>query len=282
MSGCSNPKDTPPCLSRQSTTFDYISRPLEGVFPYVWLDATYVKVRQNHHIVSMAVVVAIGVRETGDRELLGFAVGASEEASFWLEFLRSLKARGLRGVYLVISDAHEGLKAALAQALGGATWQRCRVHFMRNLLAHVAKSDKSVVAALLRTIFAQPERASAEEQLDVIAQSMLPRWPQAAELLWAAAEDVLAYTSFPRDHWTRIYSTNPLERLNKEVKRRTEVVGIFPNVASVERLVGAILVETHEEWQVNRRYFSQESMGKLMTPQGCSVPSAPLHLEPVH
>ncbi len=270
------------CKQLDEVVSAFRQRPLEGVFPYVWLDATYVKVRQNHHIVSMAVVVAIGVRETGDRELLGFAVGASEEASFWLEFLRSLKARGLRGVYLVISDAHEGLKAALAQALGGATWQRCRVHFMRNLLAHVAKSDKSVVAALLRTIFAQPERASAEEQLDVIAQSMLPRWPQAAELLWAAAEDVLAYTSFPRDHWTRIYSTNPLERLNKEVKRRTEVVGIFPNVASVERLVGAILVETHEEWQVNRRYFSQESMGKLMTPQGCSVPSAPLHLEPVH
>jgi len=255
---------------------------LEGEYPYLWVDATYLKVRQNHRVVSMAAVVAIGVRESGEREILGFAVGASEEQSFWREFLRSLLSRGLQGVRLVTSDAHEGLKAALAQTLAGATWQRCRVHFMRNVLAHVTRADKPLVAAALRTIFAQPDRASAGEQLGLVADKMAERWPQAAELLREAEEDVLAYMAFPQEHWSRIYSTNPLERLNKEVKRRTHVVGIFPDVPSVERLVGALLMDIHDEWQVGRRYFSLESMRKLLAPEeAVRQITGPLHLEPV-
>ena len=269
------------CQELDEAVGAFRGRPLQGEYPYVWLDATYLKVRQNHHIVSMAVVVAIGVRETGDREVLGFAVGASEEVSFWLEFLRGLVRRGLRGVRLVISDAHEGLKGALVQALSGATWQRCRVHCMRNILAHVTKADKSMVAAALRTIFAQPDRAAAGAQLEVVAATMASRWPKAAEVLRDAEEDVLAYMAFPSEHWTRVYSTNPLERLNKEIKRRTQVVGIFPDVASVERLVGSILLEAHAEWQVDRRYFSQESMEKLKTSEQQLPSAAALHLEPI-
>lgn len=269
------------CKALDEPVGAFRERALSGDYPYVWLDATYLKVRQNHHIVSMAAVVAIGVRETGEREVLGFAVGASEEAAFWVEFLRSLVRRGLRGVRLVISDAHEGLKAALGQALTGAAWQRCRVHFMRNVLAHVTRADRSIVAAALRTIFAQPDRTSAGKQLAVVAETMAPRWPKATELLRAAEEDVLAYMAFPTEHWTRIYSTNPLERLNKEIKRRTNVVGIFPDVPSVERLVGAILTDIHDEWQVGRRYFSQESMRKLFTPEEQLRITAPLHLEPI-
>jgi putative transposase len=256
-------------------------RALEGDYPYLWLDATYLKVRQNHRIVSMAAVVAIGVRETGEREIVGFAIGASEEASFWVEFLRTLVCRGLRGVCLVISDAHEGLKAAVAQVWAGSSWQRCRVHFMRNVLAHVTRADRPMVAAALRTIFAQPDRASAGQQLALVAETMARRWPKAAELLRGAEQDVLAYMAFPTEHWTRIYSTNPLERLNKEIKRRTNVVGIFPDIPSVERLVGAILMDLHDEWQVNRRYFSQESMRKLFTPEERLAIAAPLYLEPI-
>lgn len=256
-------------------------RPLRGDYPYMWLDATYLKVRQNHRIVSMAAVVAIGVRETGEREILGFAIGASEEASFWIEFLRTLVRRGLGGACLVISDAHEGLKAAVSQVLAGSSWQRCRVHYMRNVLAHVTRADRPMVAAALRTIFAQPDRASAGQQLALVAETMSPRWPKAAELLRGAEQDVLAYMAYPSEHWTRIYSTNPLERLNKEIKRRTNVVGIFPDIPSVERLVGAILMDIHDEWQVNRRYFSQESMRKLFSSEERLAIIAPLHLEPI-
>jgi len=256
-------------------------RTLSGDYPYVWLDATYLNVRQNHHIVSMAAVVAIGARETGEREVLGFVMAASEEASFWVEFLGSLVRRSLRGVRLVVSDAHEGLKAPVSQVLAGAAWQRCRVHLMRNVLAHVAWADRSMVAAALRTMFAQPDRVSAGKQLAVVADTMAPRWPRVAELLRAAAEDVLAYMAFPSEHWTRLYSTNPLERLNQEIKRRTHVVGIFPEVASVERLVGAILMAIHDEWQVGRRYFRQESMRKLFTSEEQLCLTAPLHLEPI-
>ncbi|MGC9360853.1 MAG: IS256 family transposase, partial [Anaerolineae bacterium] len=281
LTGIDKSKVSRICEALDEPVRAFRGRALSGDYPYVWLDATYLKVRQNHHIVSMAMVVAIGVRETGEREVLGFAVGASEEASFWLEFLRSLVRRGLRGVRLVVSDAHEGLKAALGQVLSGAAWQRCRVHFMRNVLAHVTRADKTVVAAALRTIFAQPDRASAGQQLELVAETMAPRWPKAAELLRAAEEDVLAYMAFPSEHWTRIYSTNPLERLNKEIKRRTNVVGIFPDVPSLERLVSAILTDIHDEWQVGRRYFSQESMRKLLTPEEQLRITAPLHLEPI-
>lgn len=271
------------CKALDEVVGVFRNRPLDGDYPYVWLDAVYIKVRQNHRIVSMALVVAIGVRESGEREVLGFAVGGSEELAFWQEFLRHLVRRGLRGVQLVISDAHEGLKAALGEVLSGVTWQRCRVHFMRNLLAHIPRGDKSMVAAALRTIFAQPHREAAGQQLEVVVQTMTPRWPKAAQLLTQAEDEILNYMSFPTEHWTRIYSTNPLERLNKEIKRRLNVVGIFPDVSALERLTGAVLLEVNDEWEIGRRYFSKESMHKLTEPEDllANEPS-PLRLAPVH
>lgn len=253
------------CRELDEVVEQFRQRPLEQAYPYVWLDALYLKVRQNQRIVSQAVVIAVGVRETGEREVLGFAVGASEEEAFWREFLRSLVGRGLHGVQLVVSDAHAGLTAAIGSVVQGASWQRCRVHFLRNLLAHVPQRDKAVVAALVRTIFAQPDRQAAGQQLREVAHLVEGRWPAASQILLAAEEDILAYMAFPREHWTRLYSTNVLERLNREVKRRTDVVGVFPDVPAVCRLVGAVLLELDDEWQVERRYFSQESMRKLFT-----------------
>ena len=258
------------------------NRPLEGSYPYLWLDALYLKVRQDHRIVSQALIVAIAVRDTGDREILGVSLGQSEEYAFWMDFLRGLMRRGLKGVQLVTSDAHEGLKAAIEQVLTGATWQRCRVHFMRNVLAHIPKGSKSVVAAALRTIFAQPDKAAATQQLREVVKAMASRWPRGADVVARAQEDVLAYMAFPAEHWTRIYSTNPLERLNEEVKRRTNVVGVFPDEPSVLRLVGSVLIEVWDDWQVGRRYFSQESMRRLSEPEALLVVEPqPLTLAPV-
>jgi transposase-like protein len=258
------------------------NRPLEGRYPYLWLDALYLKVRQDHRIVSQALIVAIAVRDTGDREILGVSLGQSEEYAFWLDFLRGLVRRGLTGVQLVTSDAHEGLKAAVDHVLSDATWQRCRVHFMRNVLAHIPKGSKSVVAAALRTIFAQPDKAAATQQLREVVKAMASRWPRGADVVARAEEDVLAYMAFPAEHWTRIYSTNPLERLNEEVKRRTNVVGVFPDEASVLRLVGSVLIEVWDDWQVGRRYFSQESMRRLSEPEALLVVEPqPLTLAPV-
>jgi len=228
LTGIDKSKVSRICKELDEVVDAFRNRRLEGGYPYLWLDALYLKVRQNHRIVSQAMVIAIGVRETGEREVLGFALGASEEEAFWLDFLRGLVRRGLTGVRLATSDAHEGLKAALDQVLAGVTWQRCRVHFMRNILAHVPKGDKAIVAAALRTIFAQPDRRAAGQQLAEVVGAMRTRWPKAAELLVEAEEDVLAYMAFPGEHWSRIYSTNPLERLNKEIKRRTYVVGSSP------------------------------------------------------
>jgi putative transposase len=242
-------------------------RPLLGEHPYVWLDATYHKVRVDGRVVSQATVVAIGVTADGERQVLGVDVGASEERAFWTAFLRSLVKRGLKGVRLVISDAHEGLKAAIGTVLSGATWQRCRVHFMRNLLATVPKGAREAIAAVVRTIFAQPDHASALTQLHKVADGLRHRFARAATLLEDAAEDILAYRHLPTDHQRQLHSTNPLERLNKEIKRRSNVVGIFPNGKSVLRLVGAILLEQDDEWAVaDRRYFSAESMKQLSTP----------------
>jgi transposase-like protein len=238
-------------------------RPLEGSYPYVWLDATFVKAREAGRVVSTAVVIAIGVNRDGQREVLGLDVGPSEDGAFWLRFLRSLVARGLTGVQLVISDAHLGLKGAVAAVLHGASWQRCRVHFVRNLLALVPKSAAEMVAATVRTVFAQPDPTMAREQWRKVADGFRARYPRLAALLDDAEADVLAYLAFPREHWRQIWSNNPLERLNKEVKRRTDVVGIFPNSTAVVRLVGAVLSEQHDEWQVARRYFSAESLAKL-------------------
>lgn len=271
------------CKSLDEVVTEFRNRPLAGRYPYVWLDATYLKVRQNHRIVSQALVIAIGVSELGEREVLGFALGASETEAFWLEFLRSLVARGLNGVQLVTSDAHEGLKAAIAQVLSGASWQRCRVHFMRNLLCHVPRGDQAMVAAALRTIFAQPTQEAARRQLCAVYEAMRSRWPKAAQVLSDAEADILAYMVFPQEHWKRIYSNNVLERLNKEVKRRTNVVGVFPDEASVIRLVGAVLEEQADEWQVAKRYFSLESMHKLYQPQPLLMAEViPFTLAPVH
>jgi putative transposase len=240
----------------------------EQRFPYVFLDATYCKARVNRRVVSQAVVIATGVRADGWREVLGFAVGDSEDGAFWTAFLRSLKARGLGGVQLVISDAHTGLKQAINAVFIGAAWQRCRVHFLRNVLAQVPKGSSEMVAAAIRTIFAQPKADMVRDQLDVIAAMLGRQSTKVETMLRDATEDLLAFTSFPPGHWKKIWSTNPLERLNKEVKRRTDVVGVFPNPEALLRLAGAVLVEAHDEWQTtDRRYLSEATMALLTEPQ---------------
>jgi putative transposase len=233
-------------------------------FPYVFVDATYLKARVDGRVVSRAVVIATGVTADGGREVLGLDVGDSEDGAFWTAFLRSLKARGLAGVQLVVSDAHTGLKQAIAAVMAGACWQRCRVHFLRNVLARVPRGSAEMVAAAIRTIFAQPTGAEVVEQVAKVAAMLQPKFPAVARLLLDAREDLTAFASVPAAHWTKVWSTNPLERLNKEVKRRTNVVGIFPDDAAVLRLAGAVLIEAHDEWQVaERRYLSEGSMAKL-------------------
>jgi putative transposase len=240
----------------------------ETVYPYVFLDATYCKARVNHRVVSQAVVIATGVTGDGRREVLGFDVGDSEDGAVWTAFLRSLKARGLCGVQLVISDAHTGLKAAIGAVMLGATWQRCRVHFLRNVLAQVPRGNAEMVAAAIRTVFAQPDAAHVAEQFETIAMMLGRQLPKVEQMMRQAREDLLAFAGFPQSHWRKIWSTNPLERVNREVKRRTEVVGVFPNPAALLRLSGAVLVEIHDEWAVasERRYLSEASM-KLITDQ---------------
>jgi len=233
-------------------------------FPYVFLDATYVKGRVNHQVVSRAVVVATGVSMAGGREVLGVAVGDSEDKAFWSEFLRSLRERGLSGVRLVISDHHLGLMGAVSEVMIGAAWQRCRVHFMRNVLARVTKTNSQMVLAAIGTIFAQPDEDSVAEQFDRIADTLRAQLPDIATMLEGAREDLLAFSAFPIEHWRKIWSTNPLERVHREIKRRTDVVGVFPNDAAVQRLVSAVVVETHDEWAVaERRYLSETSMAML-------------------
>jgi transposase-like protein len=253
------------------------ARPLDHVgFPYVFVDATYLKGRVRGRVVSRAVVIATGVTATGDREVLGVDVGDSEDGAFWTAFLKSLRARGLGGVQLVISDHHLGLKQAIGAVFVGAAWQRCRVHFMRNVLARVPKASAEMVAAAIRTIFAQPDAEHVRTQLDEVARMLDAQFPDVATMLRDAAEDLLAFSGFPVAHWRKIWSTNPLERINGEIKRRTNVVGIFPNDPAVIRLVTAVLVETHDEWAVaERRYLSEESMAKLHEP-AATTEEAPL------
>lgn len=252
----------------------FLARSIEGEHPYLWLDATFHKVRQQGRVISVATVVAIGVNDQGQRTILGASTGQSEDHQFWTSFLRSLIKRGLKGVRLVISDAHEGLRQAIAKVLAGTTWQRCRVHFMRNLLSSVPKGAQDTVAAVVRSIFSQPDHASAMAQLHEVARMLSPRFPQAAELLEDAAEDVLAHMHFPREHRRRLHSTNPIERLHKEVKRRTRVVGIFPTMDSLMRMVGTLLAEQDDEWQVaDRRYFSVGSMAKVDELEGGEDPT---------
>jgi len=263
MSGISRSQVSRLCGEIDDKIATFLNRPLEGEWPYVWLDATYLKVRQDGRIVSVAAIIAVGVNGDGRREVLGMTIGASEAETFWTDFLRSLARRGLRGVKLVISDAHEGLKAAIAKVLN-ASWQRCRVHFMRNVLAHAGKQGRRVVSAFIGTAFAQDDAERARSQWRQVADQLRPRVPKLAALMDEAETDVLAFMSFPAAHRTKLHSTNPIERLNGEIKRRTEVVGIFPNEAAITRLVGALLLEQNDEWAVQRtRYMSLETIAPL-------------------
>jgi putative transposase len=262
MSGISKSQVSALCQDIDERVKGFLSRPITGEWAYLWLDATYLKTREGGRVVSVAAIIAVGVNQDGRREILGLGIGPSEAATFWLGFLRGLQQRGLSGVKLVISDAHEGLKAAIAQVFK-ATWQRCRVHFMRNMLAYVPKAHHSMVAAAIRTVFAQENRKSAGEVWRHVADQLRSRWPKLAAAMDEAESDVLAFMDFPRAHWPKLHSTNPIERLNKEIKRRANVVGIFPNEASIMRLVGAMLMEQNDEWQLQHRYMTLETMTGL-------------------
>jgi transposase-like protein len=243
----------------------FLDRPLTGEWPYLWLDATYLKQREGGRIVSVAAIIAVAVSTDGRREIVGLHIGPSEAETFWSAFLKSLARRGLRGVKLVISDAHEGLKAAIRRVFG-ATWQRCRVHWMRNALAYVPKSQQNMVAAALRQAFIQPDRAQANQVLRHVADQLREKWPKLAVFIDESEADVLSYLDFPEQHRGKLHSTNPLERLNKEVKRRADVVGIFPNEPAIVRLIGAVLLEQNDEWQLQHRYMQVEGMAELAAP----------------
>jgi transposase-like protein len=263
MSGISKSQVSRLCEEIDDRVKAFLDRPIEGDWPYLWVDATYVKVRQAGRIVPVAVIVAVGVNADGRREVLGMDIGPSEAETFWTAFLRKLARRGLRGVKLVVSDAHEGIKAAVTKILT-ATWQRCRVHFMRNVLAHAGRSGRRVVSAFIATAFAQDDAEAARTQWRRVADQLRPKVPKLAALMDEAEPDVLAYMTFPSQHRTKLHSINPLERLNGEIKRRTEVVGIFPNEAAILRLVGAILLEQNDEWAVQRaRYMTLESIAPI-------------------
>jgi putative transposase len=273
MSGISKSQVSRLCGEIDDKVKAFLNRPIEGDWPYLWIDATYVKVRQNGRIVSVAVIIAVGVNSDGRREVLGMDVGPSEAETFWTAFLRKLARRGLRGVKLVVSDAHEGIKATVGKVLN-ASWQRCRVHFMRNALAHAGKSGRRVVSAFIATAFAQDDAEAARAQWRRIADQLRPKLPKLAAFLDEAETDVLAYMSFPVAHRAKLHSTNPLERVNGEIKRRTEVVGIFPNEDAITRLVGAILLEQNDEWAVQRgRYMTLETIAPLGDDPAVSFPA---------
>ena len=262
MSGISKSQVSRLCKELDVRVKAFLGRPLSGSWAYVWLDATYLKVRDDGRVMTKALVVAVGVNTEGRREVLGIEVGPSESEAFWSEFLRGLTGRGLGGVKLVISDAHSGLKAAAAKALG-ATWQRCRVHFIRNALAHVPRKQHQMVAAVIRTAFVQEDQAQAKSQWRETAEKLRARFPKLGQVMDEAEDDVLAFMTFPKENWPQIASTNPLERVNKEIKRRARVVEIFPNDAAVIRLIGAMVAEQTDEWQVTRRYMSQDALAKV-------------------
>ena len=262
MTGISKSQVSRLCGELDERVGAFLNRPIEGDWPYLWIDATYVKAREAGSIVSVAVIVAVAVNTEGQRQVIGMKVGPSEAETFWTEFLRSLMRRGLRGVKLVISDAHLGLKAAAAKVLK-ATWQRCRVHFMRNALAHANKTQRRMVSATIATVFAQDSAETAHAQWRAVADQLRGKLPKLGALMDSAEDEVLSYMNFPRAHWLQIHSTNPLERLNAEIKRRTNVVGIFPNDAAVTRLVGAMLLEQNDEWSLNRRYMQLEGLQTL-------------------
>jgi putative transposase len=265
LSGISKSSVSKLCKDIDERVMGFLQRPLSGEWPYLWLDATYLKVREGGRVVSVAVIVAVAVTTEGRREIVGLHIGPSEAEIFWTDFLRDLVKRGLTGIKLVISDAHEGLKAAIRRVLG-ATWQRCRVHWTRNALAYVPKAHQTMVAAGLRQAFQQPDQAAARASLSHFADQLHNRWPKLKVFVDDSLDDVLAYMSFPAQHRTKLHSTNPLERLNKEIKRRADVVGIFPNEDSIRRLIGAVLLEANDDWQLQHRYMQIEGMTELATP----------------
>ena len=272
MAGISKSQVSRLCEEIDGKVKAFLDRPIEGDWPYLWLDATYVKVRQASRVVSVALIVAVGVNSDGRREVLGLDIGPSEAETFWTAFLRKLTRRGLRGVKLVISDAHEGIKTAAAKVLA-ATWQRCRVHFARNVLAHAGRSGRRVVAAFIATAFAQNDAEAAKLQWRKVADQLRPTLPELAAPMDEAETDVLAYMAFPPAHRAKLHSVNPLERLNGEIKRRTDVVGIFPNEAAITRLVGALLLEQADEWAVQRaRYMTLETIAPLGDTATVSLP----------
>jgi putative transposase len=273
-SGISKSEVSRICADLDAEVAAFTARPLDAqATPYVFLDATYCKARIRGRVVSQAVVIATGVTADGHRQVLGCNVGDAETLDFWKEFLGSLRERGLHGVQLVISDQHRGLVSAIEQTMAGASWQRCRVHFMRNVLAKVAKGQSDAVAAMVRTIFVQPSPKLVEEQARVVADTLRGQFPVVADMLDEAGADVTAFATFPEAHWRKIWSTNPLERLNREVKRRTDVVGIFPNAKALLRLAGCVLIESHDEWQSGeRRYLCEASMALLTPPAPTILP----------
>jgi putative transposase len=260
------------CAEIDTRVNAFLSRPLEGRWPYLWLDATYLKVRDGGRIVSRAVIIAVAVSEDGKREVLGVATGPSEAEAFWTDFLRSLADRGLRGVRLVVADDHKGLRAA-ARRVFNATLQRCRVHWMRNALAYAPAKQRAAVVAMLKTIFAQETKAEAAAQWNTVADALREKQPKLGAMLDTSREDVLAYMDFPKEHWPQIASTNPLERLNKEIKRRSDVVGIFPNDEAIIRLVGAQMLEINDEWAVARRYMSLEALARVLHTDAVRLPA---------
>ena len=262
LSGISKSTVSKLCKDIDERVGEFLNRPLSGEWPYLWLDATYLKVRQGGRIVSVAAIIAVAVNTDGRREIIGLGTGPSEAETFWTEFLRGLKARGLDGIKLVISDAHTGLKAAIGRVFE-ATWQRCRVHWMRNALAHVQRGQHTMVAAAIRQAFNQPDRDGAGQTWRHVADQLRSRWPKLSALMDETEHDVLAFMAFPAQHRAKLHSTNPIERLNKEVKRRADVVGIFPNEASITRLIGAVLFEQNDEWTTQHRYMQVEAFAQI-------------------
>jgi len=274
MTGISKSQVSRLCEEIDERVGAFLNRPLEGDWPYLWIDATYVKVRDAGRIVSVATIIAVAVNTEGRREVLGMATGPSEAEPFWTGFLRSLMRRGLRGVKLVISDAHEGLKAAVAKVLK-ASWQRCRVHFLRNALAYANKGQRQMVFAMINTIFAQETAELAHAQWRVVSDQLREKFARLAAMMDAAEHEVLTFMDFPKEHRVKIHSTNVLERLNGEIKRRSDVVGIFPNENAVRRLVGALLMEQSDEYAIQKRYMSLESLAGMSENPAIRLPAAP-------
>jgi putative transposase len=276
LSGISKSTVSKLCRDIDERVTAFLERPLQGEWPYLWLDATHLRQREGGRMVSVAAIIAVAVDAEGRREIVGLHLGPSEAETFWATSLRSLVRRGLKGVKLVVSDAHEGLKAAIARVLGAA-WQRCRVHRMRSALAHVPKGQQTMVAAALRQAFLQADQESARHAWRHVADQLRPRWPKLAALMDESEPGVLAYMAFPAQHRAKLHSTNPLERLDKEVKRRADVVGIFPSEAAIIRLIGAALLEQNDEWQLQHRYMQAEGMAELL---GSPTAPEPLQLPP--